>query len=77
MILAAGLSELYWECAQVYSNQIYGRTVRPYRESNKLRIPDDLYYEVLTDMQHFLSFGCKAYINFAKETRRKNRKGRA
>ena len=68
MIVAAGLSEPYWECAQVYANQIYGRTVRPYGESNELRSPDDLYYGVLTDMQQFQPFGCKAYINIVKET---------
>ena len=77
MIVAAGLSEPYWECAQVYAALIYGRTVRPHGESNELRSPDDLYYGAAMDMQLFQPFGCKAYINIAKETRRKNHKGRA
>ena len=39
--------------------------------------PDDIYYGVKMDMHLFQPFGCRAYINIAKETRRKNHKGRA
>ena len=77
MIVAAGLSEPYWECAQDYAKNIHNRTVRPYGESNALKSPDDIYYGVPHDMQLFQPFGCKAYINIAKEVRRKNHKGRA
>ena len=76
MIIAAGLSEPYWECAQSYACLIYNRTVRPV-EGGLLRSPDDIYYNALHDMISFQPFGCKAYIHIAKEVRRKNHKGRA
>ena len=76
MIIAAGLSEPYWECAQSYACLIYNRTVRPV-EGGLLRSPDDIYYNALHDMVSFQPFGCKAYIHIAKEVRRKNHKGRA
>ena len=76
-ILASGLSEPYWECAQGYASQVYARTVRPVGDNNELMSPDDIYYGVKMDMHLFQPFGCRAYINIAKETRRKNHKGRA
>jgi hypothetical protein len=69
MIIAAGLSEPYWECAQAYACLIYNRTVRPV-EGGLLRSPDDIYYNALHDMISFQPFGCKAYIHIAKEVRR-------
>ena len=77
MIVAAGLSEPYWECAQDYAKLMNNKTVRPDPETGELKSPDDIYYGVPTDMQLFQPFGCKAYINIAKEVRRKNHKGRA
>ena len=49
MIVAAGLSEPYWECAQDYAKIIHNRTVRPYGESNALKSPDEIYYGVPHD----------------------------
>ena len=77
MIIAAGLSEAYWECAQAYAALIYNRTVRPTGEPGILKSPDDIYYAVEHDMLLFQPFGCKAYVYIAKEVRRKNHKGRA
>ena len=77
MIGAAGRSEPYWECAQDYAKLMNNKTVRPDPETGELKSPDDIYYGVPTDMQLFQPFGCKAYINIAKEVRRKNHKGRA
>ena len=77
MIVVAGLSEPYWACAQDYAKIIYNRKVRPYGESNALKSPDDINFGVPHDMQLFQPFGCKAYINIAKEVRRKNHKRRA
>ena len=48
--------------------------MRPDSETGELKSLDDIYYGVLTDMQLFQPFGCKAYINIAKEVRRKNHK---
>ena len=76
-IIAAGLSEPFWECAQEYAALIYNRTVRPTSGSDELRSPDDIYYGVAHDMLKFEPFGCKAYLHVAKEVRRKNHKGRA
>ena len=76
MIIAAGLLEPYWECAQSYACLIYSRTVRPV-DSGVLRSPDDIYNYSLHDMITFQPFGCKAYMHIAKEVRRKNHKGRA
>ena len=77
MLLASGLSEPYWECAQAYSGLIYNRTLRPDGELNQMKSPDDIYYGVQMDMHKFQPFGCKAYINIPKQVRRKNHKGRA
>ena len=44
---------------------------------NELISPDDIYYGVKMGMHLFQLFGCRAYINVANETRRKNHKGRA
>ena len=76
-MLASGLPEPYWECAQAYAVLIYNRTTRPYGKAGALMSPDDVYYGVQLDMQLFKPFGCKAYINIAKQVRRKNHKGRA
>ena len=77
MIIAAGLSEQYWECAQMYAMLIHNRTVRPTEVPGEMKSPDDIYYDVPHDMQQFEPFGCKAYVYIAKEVRRKNHKGRA
>ena len=39
--------------------------------------PDNIYYSVKMNMHLFQPFGCKAYLNIAKETRRKYHKRRA
>ena len=52
MIIAAGLSEPYWECAQAYAALIYNRTVRPV-EGGEMKSPDDIYYGVLHDMMQY------------------------
>ena len=59
MMIAAGLSEPYCECAKEYAALIYNRTVRPV-EGGELKSPDDVYYGVLHDMMQFEPFGCKA-----------------
>ena len=44
MIIAAELSEPYWECAQSYASRlIYNRTVRSV-DGGVLRSPDYIYY---------------------------------
>ena len=75
MLLGSNLTEPYWECAQLYANKIYCRTVCPYGENNELLSPDVVYYGVRMSIQNFQPFGCREYIHIAKQVRRKNYMG--
>ena len=78
MLIDKGLPTAYWELAQNYALDIYNNI--PPSKTPKGQVPmspNEKFYGKSEDISIYKVFGCRAFVNIPKQTRRKNLDARA
>jgi len=73
MMVDKGLSLEYWEFAQNYALDIYNNIPMSKTPKGQVpRSPNEKSYGKREDQTIYKDFGCRAFVNIPKQTRRKN-----